>query len=78
MPLADLTLGMFHAHAKKRPSLKLKAAEGRHVLPIAHRLLQVLWETGSGHAQLSLHGVAALDACYQKLASWQGGRGVCL
>ena len=45
VPVADLTLGMFHVAEKKRPKLKTKAAEGRYMLPIVHRLLQVLWET---------------------------------
>ena len=72
VPVADLTLGMFHGVAKKRPKMKLKAAEGRYMLPIVHRLLQVLWETDSEHARLRLQCIAALDAAYAKLAHWQG------
>ena len=54
VPVADLTLGMFHGVTKKRPKMKLKAAEGRYMLPIVHRLLQVLWETDSEHARLHM------------------------
>ena len=72
LPLQDLTLTMFSTAAKMRPKLKLKAAEGRHTLPIVLCLLQKLWEHDSKHAQVRLQCIDALNSCYEKLASWVG------
>ena len=54
MPFAALTAEMIKGKSQTSPKMKLKAAEGRHLLSIMHRRLQTLWSRESEHAQLCL------------------------
>ena len=70
MPFDDLTIGMMKSGAKKPPKLKLKAAEGRYLLPILLELLKNCVESTSAHAVMRLHCVSALNTCYEEMYKW--------
>ena len=70
MPFWDITIPMFRSKTSMAPKLKLKAAEGRHFLPILRATLQKCIEMESAHAQLRFQCVDAMDKCYKELDAW--------
>ena len=55
---------------QKAPKLKLKAAEGRHLLPILQAMLVHCFDNSSEHNLLRLRCVNALCACYEEMERW--------
>lgn len=72
-PFHTLTLPMFYNVSKGKPKLKLKAAEGRHFLPIAKKMLETCFDCTSPHARLRLTCAAELCFVYQELEQWEDG-----
>ena len=71
-PFHSLTIGMIRAGAGKPPKLKLKAAEGRHLLPVLRAVLTNCFDMSSEHAILRYHCVDALNSCYEEFKDWKG------
>lgn len=72
MPIADLTVGMFRAEAKKKAKARLKAAECRHLIPIVLLMFQTHFRNDE-HSNLICLCLGALNDCYLELQSWDGG-----
>ena len=53
--------------------MKLKAAEGRHFLPVLRYMLQHFFENESEHAKLRFQCVDALNNVYLELGAWKDG-----
>ena len=61
--------------ANGRPKMKLKAAEGRHCLPVL-RFMMRFFDTQSAHATLRYQCVNALCLVCAQMDRWQDGGGV--
>ena len=72
-PFHSLTIGMIRTKASAAPKLKLKAAEGRHLLPIVRFMLLHAFSMESEHAQLRFNCVDALNSCHEGMKDWQEG-----
>ena len=70
MPIGDLTVGMFQ-NDKGKAKMRLKAAEGRYLLPLVVLMFQNLFPTDTPHATLRLHCLHALNNCYKIIREWQ-------
>ena len=66
-PFSDLVVTMPRGKAAKKPKFKLKAAEGRHVLPLLQEILATCFPVESAHEKLRLHCVEALCCCFAEL-----------
>eukprot|EP00959_Pyramimonas_sp_CCMP1952_P293713 6142951-Pyramimonas_sp.AAC.1 len=75
MPFNDLTVGMLctSKNGIVKARLKLKAAEGRHALPIVCDMLQHCVEAQSDHARLRLQCLLALRSAYDEMERWTEG-----
>ena len=69
-PLHTLTVHMFRTSAKHKPKFKVKAAEGRHMLPIVEEMLRTCFPLVSPHEQTRYQCLAALHRCYMELGTW--------
>ena len=71
LPFTALTPGMIRTAMKKGPSLRLKAAEGRHYLPILRQMLLNCFGLATPHAKLRFDCLDRLHDCYELLKDWQ-------
>ena len=69
MPIGDLTVTMFKQQ-KKQPKFKLKAAEGRYILPIIRAMCAYCLDASSDHAKVRLQCLQALESCYVEMKQW--------
>lgn len=58
---------MIRGGAKKKPSLRLKAAEGRKFLPVLIRVFRVCFGVESEYEELIVNCLEALANCYAEL-----------
>jgi hypothetical protein len=72
-PFNRLTVGMFRANASKAPKLKLKAAEGRHFLPVLKHMLAQHFPLESDHERLRYQCLDSLHDVYLQLNNWVAG-----
>ena len=70
-PFTALTYGMIRTAMKKGPSMRLKAAEGRHYLPILRAILINCFDMATAHAKLRFDCLDHLHNCYEELRTWQ-------
>jgi hypothetical protein len=54
----------------KTPKLRLKAAEGRHMVPVTLRLLELFFPPSSDHDKLRFECLGALNLVYIQLKNW--------
>ena len=59
-PFRRLSIGMIRPAATGKPKLKLKAAEGRTLLPVLHYMLSRFSPVADAHSRMRLQCVAAL------------------
>ena len=62
---------MVRPSLSKKPKLKLKAAEGRRLLPVLREALATCFEITSPHQILRLHCVDSLLECYRTMQEWE-------
>ena len=71
MPFASFTAGMIRGTTPRcKPKLKLKAAEGRHFLPILVEILRRFFKMDTEHKRRRYNCVLHLKLCYDELANW--------
>lgn len=68
-PFHTLTIGMIRV-AGDPPRMKLKAAEGRHFLPILRAMLEHCFERDTEYTRQRFHCVDYLCKCYEELKAW--------
>ena len=68
-PLTNLTLNMFKRD-QKAPKLIVKAAEGRSLVPVILKALELFFPPGGEHDQTRYNCLARLDAVYHQLKNW--------
>lgn len=71
-PFHSLTIGLF-LPASNKPCLKLKAAEGRHCLPVLIRILQTFFPPTNEHEEMRMACIQALANVYDEMENWIGG-----
>ena len=71
-PINALTVYMIRVTMKKKPRMRLKAAEGRFMLPILHAILLHCFPATSPYEVLRIRCVQALLSCYEHLRDWRG------
>ena len=71
-PIGKLTLLMFKSPTK-RPKLKVKAAECRHLVPIVHKML-TLFPMGSEHSRMRFSCVGLLVDIYKEFDTWDAAK----
>ena len=69
-PFHSLTIQMFRSKASSKPKMKLKAAEGRHFLPVLREVLATCFSMVTVHEQTRLQAVDALLDAYRLLENW--------
>ena len=69
-PFNTLTGKMIRVSTTQKPKLKLKAAEGRHFLPVLIDMVRTFFPVDTEHAQTRLHCLEALQACYREMIEW--------
>ena len=70
-PFNGLTLGMIRKEgAGKKPKLALKAAEGRHFVPVLHHMLANFFPVDTPYKQTRLDCVGSLKRIYEEIANW--------
>ena len=72
-PFTTLVVTMLRPSTSKKPRMRLKAAEGRNLLPIVTRMLQTFSLAANEREQLRLHCCQALCRCYLELKTWGEG-----
>ena len=70
-PFNTLTIGMVLSKAGGKPQMKLKAAEGRHSVPVLKRIVQHFLPMDGPHALLRYQCLDALHSVYLDLEHWQ-------
>ena len=63
-PFNKLSMGMIRSSSTHKPKLKLKAAEGRHFLPVLIHMMQSLFGILNPYEQMMVHCLQALQNCY--------------
>ena len=53
--------------------MKLKAADGRHFLPILSKALETCFNVDTPHKRLRLSCIQSMVACYAELRNWKDG-----
>ena len=71
-PINDLTVTMFR-NQSKAPKLKLKAAHGRHFLPVLREMLRSFFPIDTDHSKLRYQCVHNLYMCYYEMDHWVDG-----
>ena len=71
-PIADLTIFMIRVKNKKKPRLRLKAAEGRYMAPILRAILVHHFDRDTPYKVLRFQCFDALCSCYDLFADWHG------
>ena len=74
----DLTIGMMRPKATSRAKMRLKAAEGRHFLPVCVHMLTHFFPLDSEHSKLRLNCLRQLEACCNAVKSWDDASGYTL
>jgi len=69
-PINFLTMGMIRVNLSAAPKLKLKAAEGRYMVPVVERLLRCGVACVTEHEHRRLHCLQALCRCYDEINAW--------
>ena len=69
-PFHSLSIGMIRPTATGKPKMKLKAAEGRKLLPVLHYMWSHFCPVADAHSRMRLQCVAALLSLYSELDSW--------
>lgn len=69
----DLTVGMLRSSLNKKAKLRLKAAEGRHFLPVLIEMLSTCFDAATDHQRLRLDCLKLLQRCYGELRIWGPG-----
>jgi len=70
-PIHNLTIFMIRGSGKAKPKLKIKAAEGRHLLPILRQVLLHCMPCTTEHQLLRYRCVDALNSVYLELQQWR-------
>ena len=70
-PLHSLTVTMFRSKMASKPKLKIKAAEGRYLLPILRETMATAFDVSTEHQQTRLSCVDSLLECYKILNEWE-------
>ena len=74
LPFADLKRSMIIPDgAKAKPRMKLKAAEGRHFLPIIRHVLIVAFARSTPREILRFQCVDAMFQCHEIMKNWGPG-----
>ena len=71
-PFYSLTVTMFRPKLSKKPQLKLKAAQGRYLLPILREALVTCFDCSTEHQKLRLQCTDSLLECYRIMEVWEG------
>ena len=70
-PFHSLAVTMIRPSLAKKPKLKLKAAEGRHLLPILREMLATCFHLRTEHQRMRLQCTDALLECYKVMDEWE-------
>jgi hypothetical protein len=71
-PFHSLTIGMIRGKGlKSKPKLALKAAEGRHFVPVLHFMLQNFFECATDTQKMRLGCVGCLKQIYEEMKDWK-------
>ena len=68
-PIHGLTFSMIKRDGKS-PKLRLKAAEGRYMVPITLRLLELFFPSATNHDNLRFECLSALNLVYLEMKNW--------
>ena len=74
-PINDLTVHMLRPELSKKPKMRLKAAEGRYLLPVLLGILLNCFEAVTPHQILRIQCVRALCDCYHLFTQWDSSSG---
>lgn len=69
VPLSGLTFLMIKQDGKS-PKLRAKAAEGRYMVPVVKKMLEMFFPSSADHDKLRYECLSALNNVYLQLASW--------
>ena len=70
LPFRELPVNLFRSSGAKPPKLRLKAANGRHFLPVLIAVLEQMMPCENQHAKLRLACLKALQSCYLEFRQW--------
>ena len=70
-PFHSLTVAMIRPKLSKKPKLRLKAAEGRHMLPILRGMIATCFQVRTEHQKMRLQCTDALLECYKIMDEWE-------
>ena len=73
-PFDNLTVGMIRKENGKKPKFALKAAEGRHFVPVLHHMLSNFFDNQGEYKKQRLDCVGALKSIYDELQAWDDAR----
>ena len=70
MPFVSLTVLTFRSSMKKKPTMKLKATEGRRFLPVFTAIIQEYFPPSNDYERTRLSCLQALCRCYGEMRNW--------